>query len=138
MARNIITLNRGDTFDFYITAYEHESGNLAELAIKGDIIEFKVLYPNQDYFDADENIPIVKRYEVRSNRLSDTLRCVINIEHWDTINLKPGVYYYTVKLKRPLSEQAQEQFKEQLVNVPIEQRAQFATIINKTKFILNN
>ncbi len=137
MAQNIIILNKGDTFDFYITAFEHEGGKLAALVQKNDIIEFKVLYPNQDYFDSDQNIPIVKRYTIESDDASSTLKSTINIEHWDTINLKPGVYYYTVKLKRPLTPEEQSAFETELVDIPVEHRAQYVTIINRTKFVLN-
>lgn len=134
MANNIITLTRGDTFDFDVSVYEDLYGNYYSNAQEGDILEFKLLRPNQDYFDADENIPLVIRKNIISGEHTEDcdtdescitdhiLNMTFYIEHEDTINLPIGVYYYAVKIRRPATESMKEQY---------------LTVINKTKFVLN-
>ena len=134
MANNIIVLTRGDTFDFDVSVYEDLYGNYYSNAQEGDILEFKLLRPNQDYFDADENIPLVIRQDIiagehtedcysdESCSIDHQLNMTFYIEHEDTINLPIGVYYYAVKIYRPATESM---------------KAQYLTVINKTKFVLN-
>lgn len=120
MSKNIITLTRGDTFDFNVTVFEELYGNYYTGTRAGDRIEFRLLLPNQDYFD--ENPIIKKEIVLKDNNPND--ECIFYLEHEDTINLPIGVYYYAVKLIR--DPQEGENFPRQVL-----------TLINKTKFVLN-
>ena len=120
MSKNIITLTRGDTFDFYVTVFEELYGNYYTGTRAGDRIEFRLLLPNQDYFD--ENPIIKKEIVLKDNNPND--ECIFYLEHEDTVNLPIGVYYYAVKLIRDTQEG--ENFPRQVLN-----------LINKTKFVLN-
>jgi hypothetical protein len=132
MANNIITLTRGDTFDFDVTAYEEMYGNLYTGAQANDVLEFKVLKPNQDYFLPDHELPIVKRKKIEAEVHDNDceidciqehfLKYTFEIDHIDTINLPVGVYYYAVKLYRPGETSNKDQY---------------LTLVDKTKFILN-
>lgn len=123
MSKNIITLTRGDTFDFDITIFEELYGNYYTNTREGDIVEFKVLYPNQPYNSPDEEVPIIKTIILQDNNPND--ECRFYLEHSDTVDLPTGVYYYAVKLIRQPREN--ENFEKQVL-----------TLVNKTKFVLND
>lgn len=138
MANNIITLTRGDTFDFNVTVFEELYGHYYTGTRMGDIIEFALMYPNQPYiykdveFDADGNqikrdleidpLPIRQQIIIKDNNPND--ECIFYLENSDTKDLPIGVYYYTIKLIRKPYEN--ENFEMQVL-----------TIVNKTKFVLN-
>lgn len=129
MSKNIITMTKGDTFDFTVTIFEELYGHYYTETRPGDIIEFAVLRPNQEYThhfnDSDEEdlLPIRKQIIIEDENPND--ECTFYLEHSDTKNLPVGVYYYTVKLiRRPYPT---ENFEMQVL-----------TIINRTKFVLNN
>jgi hypothetical protein len=118
MAQNIIILTRGDTFDFDITIYDELFGEYFDEAKPGDIVEFRLMYPNQTYAEA-----ILKK-SVTIGEKNPYGKCTFTLKHSDTVNLPIGVYYYAVKFIRPGN------------NEDIE--PQIATVINKTKFVLND
>jgi hypothetical protein len=119
MARNIIVLTRGDTFDFDVTIYDELYGDYFDGALPGDIVEFRLMHPNQTYSEA-----ILKKSIVIGEG-NPSGKCTFIIEHSETKDLPVGVYYYSVKVIRP-------GIKEQGIE------PQVMTIINKTKFILND
>ncbi len=130
MANNIIVLTRGDTFDFDVTAYEELYGNFYSYAQEGDYLEFKLMYPNQDYFD--ENVPLFLEEQIVAGEHNDNcpvgctqdhiMSYTFELNHDHTIKLPIGTYYYAVKLRRPATN-----------NQPV----QYLTLVNKTKFIIN-
>jgi hypothetical protein len=121
MANNIITLTKGDTFDFNVAIFEELYGHYYTGARAGDKIVFKLLKPNQEFFS--ENAIIEKEIILKDNNPND--ECIFYLEHDDTVNLPTGVYYYAVKLIR--DPQEGENFPRQVL-----------TLINKTKFVLNS
>lgn len=135
---NIIVLTKGDNFDFDVSVYDEVYGNLYSGAQEGDILEFKLLKPHQDYF---KDTPLIYKYiELTAGEhekdicLADCLRdhiidCTFEINHLDTVNLPAGVYYYTIKLKRPGID---------LNGNADPSKDQYLTVINKTKFVLND
>lgn len=119
MARNIIVLTRGDTFDFDVTIYDELYGDYFDGALPGDIVEFRLMRPNQAYADA-----LLKKTCIIEPG-NPYGKCTFFLEHSETKDLPVGVYYYAVKVIRPGN-------KEQGVE------PQVITVINKTKFILND
>ncbi len=121
MANNIITLTKGDTFDFNVAVFEELYGQYYTGTRKGDKVVFKLLKPHQEFFD--EKPILEKEIILQDNNPND--ECVFYLEHSDTVNLPTGVYYYAVKLIR--DPQGDEDFPRQVL-----------TLINKTKFVLNS
>lgn len=158
MANNIIVLTKGDTFDFNITVYEDLYGVYYQNALPNDKIVFRILHPHQSFYntmgkdelsfeelcytDADDNVKyytyaelaeyVKTKYnrdlalfsahiDIKDNDPND--ECIFYIEHEDTLHMAPGVYYYTVKLIR----EATAEYPKQVI-----------TIIDKTKFVLND
>lgn len=121
MAKNIIKLNRGDSYEFNlkIDIPDKEDTSKNYTLAGSDAIYFALLYPHQRFEDAI----IIKGYDHTDYTGADEI--LIKIEPKDTINLTPGIYYYTVKLLQGgvLGE----------INTAKEVR----TIIERTKFIIN-
>ena len=134
MSQNIIVMNRGNSNLIKINV----SSGLCDLgfnptpyslSLEGDTIDidntddifniyFGVMLPHQKFEDAI----IRKKYS-----LSDCDKCYnlyIQLNPEDTINLDPGTYYYAVKMRvKGLTENDPDQV---------------ITLINKTKFFLND
>ena len=152
MANNIITLTKGDTFDFNISVFEDIYGSYYTSAKAGDRIVFRILLPNQSFYDTigkdelnsevdgdfenytytelaeyvktkyNKDLALFSKHiELTDNDPND--ECIFYIEHEDTLHMAPGVYYYTVK-----------QIREATTEYP----KQVVTIIDKTKFVLND
>ena len=123
MANNIIVINRGDSFDFDLTIAD-ESSKTGRYTLTGDdVIYFGLMDPHQPF----EQALVKKRYTVADTDLAGNLS--ISIEPQDTLDLLPGVYYYAVKLlkKSDYDEYSSEYLTERVI-----------TVINKTKFIIND
>lgn len=120
MAYNIITLTRGDTYSFDVTLFDERKLTARYEFQKTDVLYFGLMLPGQKFEDAI----LKKRFTYE-----DTLypgRLQIRIAPEDTVDLDPGVYYYMVKLKRTAVDDNGNPY----IDV--------ATIINKTKFIIND
>jgi len=116
MASNIITINRGDSFEFnlYIEDKDTESG--LYFLDTDDVVYLGVMMPRMTFEDA-----LIKRKYNYTNQEKDG-SIVVKITPSDTLDLEPGVYYYSVKLVQ---------------NVRTEQE-EVKTVINKTKFVVND
>jgi hypothetical protein len=130
MAKNIIKLNRGDSYEFKVSVpVLDEKGNVVNYLLTGsDIVYFAMLYPHQKFEDAI----LIKGYDHTDHIIDkgkNTGEILIKIEPKDTRCLAPGVYYYTVKLQRGGSLINTKNYVE-----PDEVR----TIIERTKFIIND
>jgi hypothetical protein len=123
MSTNIIKINRGDSFNFYIDIPNKNDINKKYYLTSKDAIYFALLYPNQPF----ENAIILRGYTLEDQNV-DTGEINIKITPNDTKCLSPGVYYYTVKLQRGGTLASVGDFDE-----PEEVR----TIIERTKFIIN-
>lgn len=116
---NIITMNRADTFKFPFTI---TIGNAVNYFIydmvEGDKLYLAVLEPNQKW----ENALIKKVYTSKDYNIENQ-EVMIRFVPEDTEYVKPGTYYYQIKLFRP---------KE---NVDDKYEA-IDTLIPRTKFII--
>lgn len=130
MAKNIIKLNRGDSYEFKVSIpVLDEEGNIINYILTGsDVVYFALLYPHQRFEDAI----LIKGYDHTDHiieRGKNTGEILIKIEPKDTRRLAPGIYYYTVKLQRGGS----------LINTKdCDEPDEVKTIIERTKFIIND
>lgn len=124
MAKNIIKLNRGDSFEFKVSIPNKENTNKNYILTNSDVVYFALLYPYQPFADAF----MVKGYTIEDQN-KETGEIVIKLVPNDTRCLAPGIYYYTVKLQRGGTLEVINDFDE-----PDEVR----TIIDRTKFIIND
>ena len=124
---NVIVLNRGDSFSFDLTLKDETSEGGRYKLQGNDVVYFGLMDPHQPF----ETAWVRKRYTVEDLDNPETGNLVINLEPKDTINLIPGTYYYSVKLKMDHFETDQETGEVSHVERVI-------TVINKTKFFLND
>lgn len=120
MISNIITMTRGDTYVFDVTIFDEWDTSARYEIQEGDIIYFGIMFPHQKFEDAI----VKKRFTYKEGEIPGRIQ--IRIAPEDTVDLEPGVYYYAVKLKI-VSLNAENDFQTDVV-----------TVINKTKFIIND
>jgi hypothetical protein len=127
MSKNIIKINRGDSYEFTIRIPEKVDNNKNYLLTSSDALYFALLYPHQKFEDAI----FIKGYDHTDSIRIDgenTGEILIKIEPKDTKFLEPGIYYYTVKLQRGGS----------LITInDNDEPEEVRTIIERTKFIIN-
>ena len=111
---NIIVLNRGDSYSFDLTIADATNEGNYVLA-NDDALYLGIMDPNQPF----ENAVIKKKFTSEDVNGDGTV--TIDIKPEDTIDLVPGVYYYSIKLHQ--------------VN-EAESIDKVFTVINKTKFIV--
>ncbi len=128
MAKNIIKLNRGDSYEFTVSIPDKKDATKNYFLTDFDVIYFALLYPHQRFEDAI----IIKGYDHTDHVIENgknTGDILIKIEPKDTRQLAPGVYYYTVKLQCGGS----------LINAKdYDEPEEVRTIIERTKFIIND
>ena len=119
MAKNIIKLNRGDSYEFRVNT------DLANT----DVAYFALLYPHQRFEDAilTKGYTIADQIDKNGNNTGEIL---IKIEPRDTKCLAPGIYYYTVKVFSGGSLNENDGSYENAQEV--------YTIVERTKFIIND
>lgn len=109
---NIIKMIRGDSFAFNVNVEDSESDTGNYMLAEDDAMYIGVMFPHQKFEDA-----LIKKKLVKADQEDDgTL--LVTIDPEDTIDLHPGVYYYAVKLRQG--------------------DGKITTVINKTKFIIND
>ena len=119
MAKNIIKMNRGDTYEFNLTIDDEGSENGKYLLQGNDTVYFGIMEPNSAFEQS-----LVKKIYTEEDRDKDG-NIFITIEPEDTEHLLPGVYYYSVKLE--VDHENGETY---------ESIHKVITVINKTKFII--
>lgn len=119
MAKNIIKMNRGDTYEFNLTIDDEGSENGKYLLQGNDTVYFGLMEPNSAFEQS-----LVKKIYTEEDRDKDG-NIFITIEPEDTEHLLPGVYYYSVKLE---VDHENGETCESIHKV--------ITVINKTKFII--
>ena len=127
MAKNIIKLNRGDSYEFTINIPNKEDVTKNYILTGTDVVYFALLYPHQRFEDAI----LIKGYDHADHIVKNginTGEILIKIEPRDTRCLAPGIYYYTVKLQRGGTPGIINDF-----DAPDEVR----TLVERTKFIIN-
>lgn len=92
-SNGIVTVNRGDSFEFPITLNIGDSMNRQNYVLTGnDVIYFGVMEPNQPFENA------IIRKMVTANDLVEN-NVIVRFWPEDTVCLLPGKYYYQVKLE---------------------------------------
>ena len=119
MAKNIIKVNRGDSYEFTVRVPDKENNSKSYILTGTDAIYFALCYPHQRFEDAI----FIKGYD--HTDYINTEEILIKIEPKDTVNLAPGVYYYTIKLLQGGTFGT------------IGDAEEVRTIIERTKFIIN-
>ncbi len=129
MSTTILKLNRGDYFSFNISIEDdtHPTG-IYDLQ-PNDILYFALMNPHASFEDAIILRGYTYNDAVKTVTSSGPIH-IFNIEltREDTIDLKPGVYYYTFKLQKNAD----------LSNPGLtDPNTNLTTIIERTKFIIN-
>ena len=114
---NIIRINRGDTFTFDFTIYDENSPDGRYILKNDDVLYLGLMLPHQPF----ENAIVKKRYTKED--CDEIGNVFIRFNPEDTLDLLPGVYYYSIKLHKMTDND--EEYIDEVI-----------TIINKTKFII--
>ena len=114
---NIIRMNRGDTFSFDFTISDENSPEGRYILKNDDVLYLGLMDPHQPF----ENALVKKRYT--KDDCDEMGNLIIKFLPEDTLDLVPGVYYYSIKLHKITDDE--EDYIDEVV-----------TIINKTKFII--
>lgn len=128
MAKNIIKLNRGDSYEFKVSVPDKEDSTKNFILTDTDAIYFALLYPHQRFEDAI----LIKGYDYTDHIIENgknTGEILIKIEPKDTKCLAPGTYYYTIKLQRGGTLGVIDDW---------DAAEEIRTIIERTKFIIND
>ena len=120
MAKNIIKMNRGDTYEFNLTIDDEGSENGKYVLQGNDAVYFGLMEPNSVFEQS-----LVRKSTNDCIKFDKDGNFFITIEPEDTEHLLPGVYYYSVKLE---VDHENGETCESIHNV--------ITVINKTKFII--
>ena len=123
MSANIIILNRGDSYPFSFYIEDKDSQDGIYRLKDDDAVYFGVMDPHQLF----ENALIRKKYTAED--MDEAGNIAVEITPEDTIDLYPGIYYYAIKLHK-LSPA-----KPELGELEVDK---VSTVINKTKFIIND
>ena len=119
MASNIITINRGDTYTFDFTINDDSSDTGRYILKNDDVLYFGLMDPHQPF----EHALLKKRFTKDDCDSAGNLSITITAD--DTFDLIPGVYYYSFKLHK-LTDTEEERIDEVI------------TVVNKTKFVIND
>ena len=162
MSSKIITMTRGDTYAFDLTIFDEISPSLPYKLQDGDVVYFGIMLPGQRFEDAVIKKRFIYKRDDAINNYNDwclhykQIRIKIRIAPEDTVDLTPGIYYYAVKIKRSRAKTAEiatekipcilegpssdgePEWAEQPTEMEEAYPYDVATIINKTKFILND
>lgn len=123
MSTNIIKINRGDSFEFFLPITEKSNAYKKYLLTTKDVIYFALMYPNQPF----EEAILIKGYTLEDQD-PETGEICIKIKPNDTRTLTPGIYYYVVKFQRGGT---------LAVIDDLDEAEEVRTIIDRTKFIIN-
>ena len=98
MSNKIIKINRGDSYKFTVKITEQNSTEPHFLEINKEVVYFAILFPHQAFEKACPNL--VNCYRAEDGDQDEDGNITIELRPSETRHLAPGVYYYTVKLKR--------------------------------------
>ena len=127
MAKNIIKMNRGDTYEFNLTIDDEGSENGKYLLQGNDAVYFGLMEPNSAFEQS-----LVKKIYTEEDCDKDG-NIFITIEPEDTEHLLPGVYYYSIKLEVDHSIKLEVDHEN---GETYESIHKVITVINKTKFVI--
>lgn len=129
MSRNIIKINRGDSFEFSFRIPDKTNPDKNYILTDEDAVFFALVQPHQRFEDAI----FIKGYDhtdliKTSENGVPTGEILVELLPSDTRHLAPGIYYYTVKLQRGGTLEAA---------TACDDAKEIRTIIERTKFIIN-
>ncbi|MBP5467688.1 MAG: hypothetical protein J6Z11_00420 [Candidatus Riflebacteria bacterium] len=124
---NIIVLNRGDSFNFDLTIHDENAENGRYRLQGDDVLYFGLMDPGQPF----EIALVRKRYTV--DDCDEAGNLTIELKPEDTIDLIPGVYYYSIKIHLD-----HDEINPETKELTGRHTDRVITIINKTKFFLND
>ena len=127
MAKNIIKLNRGDSYEFKVRIPDKEEYTKNYILTGNDVVYFALLCPHQRFEDAI----LIKGYDHTDHIIengNNTGEILVKIEPKDTKRMAPGTYYYTVKLQKGGTPGIVDD---------CDDAEEVRTIIERTKFIKN-
>ena len=113
---NIIMLTRGDSFSFNLDVEDENSPFGRYKLTENDALYFGLTKPHQPF----EHAIIKRKYTAKDQDSDGYIATMLSAD--ETAELLPGVYYYSVKLRQNIGATNE----------------QVTTIINKTKFIVND
>lgn len=116
MAKNMIIMNRGDSYKVEAVIEDPTTKTGIYFLNDSDCVFLGVMYPHMSF----ENAFIKKKY-TKKDQGEDGYIC-IELKPIDTLDLEPGVYYYSVKLVKNMLTENEE----------------VETIVNKAKLVLND
>ena len=124
MSNKIIKLNRGDSYEFTVAIPDKKDPYINYiLDEQNEVVYFALMEPHQHF----EEALLIQGYTFEDQN-KETGELIVKLSPNDTRRLAPGVYYYTVKLRKGGSLDFINNYDE-----PDEVR----TIIERTKFIIN-
>ncbi len=136
MAKNIIRMNRGDTFPFTAIVEDPKNLNSFYKLTNTDILYFAILPPHSRFEDAEKDGGIIRYFLAEDQKDSGSFEIVLNAK--DTKDLHPGVYYYCLKLQKLPAEEYGESFKNNLENIVGNfELGEIQTVVKRTKFVIN-
>lgn len=129
MAKNIIKLNRGDSYEFALSVPNKENPAENYILTGTDVLYFVLLYPHQPFEEAILSKGYDRADQIIDENGKNTGKILIKLAPTDTLCLTPGIYYYSVKLYRggKLNE----------TDGSYSNAKEVSTIIERTKFIVN-
>lgn len=116
---NIIMINRGDTFSFDFTIDDGSTDDGRYILKDDDALYFGIMDPHQLFEDA------IIRKKYTKEDIDEMGNLIITLRPEETIELFPGTYYYAIKLHKHTDNE--EDYIDEVI-----------TVINKTKFIIND
>lgn len=113
---NAIQIIRGDDFSFVLNVEDPTADNGNYILKDDDALYLGVTLPHQPF----EHAILKKKYTKADQNLDGNI--IATIKASDTLDLLPGVYYYSVKLRQGIDTEHET----------------VTTVIYKTKFIIND
>lgn len=113
---NIIQIVRGDDFSFVLNVEDQNTENGNYILKENDALYLGITRPHQPFEHA-----IIKKKYTKADQLKDG-NIIAKFIPEDTVDLLPGVYYYSVKLRQNIGTDYES----------------VTTVINKTKLVLND
>lgn len=134
MAKDILKVNRGDTFSFTVLVEDLSSKNEFYTLKNTDILYFALMPPHGKFEEAEQNGGIIRYFLAEDQNEFGTFDIKLNSA--DTRDLFLGVYYYSLKLQK--LDIDENEFRNNLEDyVGNFNLGEIQTVVKRTKFIIN-
>ena len=138
MAKNILKMNRGDTFSFNVVIEDPSTTNAVYKLKESDILYFAIMPPHSKFEDAEKNGGILRYFIAEDQSNAGSFEILLTPK--DTKDLFPGVYYYSLKLQKLSIEDYEDasylknNFENFIGNFSL---GEIKTVVPRAKFIIN-